>query len=140
VLLVSVGALASMAMAVAQRLHNQGIGVTVVDPRWVLPVPDTLAQLALGHKLVVTVEDNGLHGGVGSAVSAALRGAEVDVPCRDVGLPQRFYDHASRGEVLAQAGLTEQGVSRQITGWIAALGNTLAEDAADDAEISESFD
>jgi 1-deoxy-D-xylulose-5-phosphate synthase len=140
VLLVSVGAFASMAMAVAQRLHNQGIGVTVVDPRWVLPVPEALAELALGHKLVVTVEDNGLHGGVGSAVSAALRGAEVDVPCRDVGLPQRFYDHASRGEVLAQAGLTEQGVSRQITGWIAALGNTLAEDAADDAEISESFD
>jgi 1-deoxy-D-xylulose-5-phosphate synthase len=140
VLLVSVGAFASMALAVAQRLHNQGIGVTVVDPRWVLPVPDVLGELAVAHKLVVTVEDNGLHGGVGSAVSAALRGAEIDVPCRDVGLPQRFYDHASRGEVLAGVGLTEQGVSRQITGWIAALGSTLAEDAADGAEISESFD
>jgi 1-deoxy-D-xylulose-5-phosphate synthase len=54
-------------------------------------------------------------------VSAALRAAEIDVPCRDLGLPQRFFDHASRGEVLADAGLTDQHVARRITGWIAAL-------------------
>ena len=140
VLLVSVGAFASMALAVAQRLRNQGIGVTVIDPRWVLPVPDAVRELAVAHKLVVTVEDNGVHGGVGSSVSAALRAGEIDIPCRDVGLPQRFYDHASRGEVLTRVGLTEQDVSRQITGWIAALGSTLADDAADDAEISERLD
>ena len=52
---------------------TQGIGVTVVDPRWVLPVPEVMGELAKAHKLVVTVEDNGVHGGVGSAVSAALR-------------------------------------------------------------------
>jgi 1-deoxy-D-xylulose-5-phosphate synthase len=126
VLLVTVGAFASMALAVAERLRNQGIGVTVIDPRWVLPVSDVVLELALTHKLVVTLEDNGVNGGIGSAVSAALRRKEIDVPCRDVGLPQRFFDHASRGEVLAAAGLTEQDVARQITGWVAALGTGLA--------------
>lgn len=124
VLLISVGAFAPMALAVAHRLRDQGIGVTVVDPRWVLPVPPALAPLAAEHKLVVTVEDNGLAGGIGSAVSAALRAAEIDVPCRDVGLPQRFYDHASRSQVLAEVGLTEQDIARQITGWVAAIANT----------------
>lgn len=122
VLLVAVGAFASMALAVAERLRNQGIGVTVVDPRWVLPVSDVVGELASAHKLVVTLEDNGAAGGIGSAVSAALRRAEIDVPCRDVGLPQQFFDHASRGEVLAAVGLTDQDVARQITGWVAALG------------------
>ena len=123
VLLVAVGAFAPMALAVAERLHNQGIGVTVIDPRWVLPVSDGVLELAAQHKLVVTLEDNGVDGGVGSAVSAALRRAEIDVPCRDVGLPQQFFDHASRGEVLADAGLTDQDVARRITGWVAALGS-----------------
>jgi 1-deoxy-D-xylulose-5-phosphate synthase len=67
------------------------------------------------------LEDNGVNGGVGSAVSAALRRKEIDVPCRDVGLPQQFFDHASRGEVLTAVGLTGQDVARQITGWVAAL-------------------
>jgi 1-deoxy-D-xylulose-5-phosphate synthase len=131
VLLVAVGVFASMALAVAERLRNQGIGVTVIDPRWVLPVSGVVSELALTHKLVVTMEDNGVNGGVGSAVSAALRRKEIDVPCRDVGLPQQFFDHASRGEVLATAGLTEQDVARQITGWVAALGSGVA--SGDDA-------
>ncbi|MGD1111119.1 MAG: 1-deoxy-D-xylulose-5-phosphate synthase, partial [Mycobacterium sp.] len=127
VLLVGVGAFARMALGVAKRLHNQGIGVTVIDPRWVLPVPDGVIELASQHKLIVTLEDNGVHGGVGSAVSAALRSADIDVPCRDVGLPQEFFDQASRGEVLADLGLTDQGVARRITGWVAALGSSESE-------------
>jgi 1-deoxy-D-xylulose-5-phosphate synthase len=139
VLLVAVGAFASTGLAVAERLRNQGIGVTVIDPRWVLPVSDVVAELALGHKLVVTMEDNGVNGGVGSAVSAALRRKEIDVPCRDVGLPQQFFDHASRGEILAEAGLTEQDVARQITGWVAALSG-LSNGVESAAEISEHLD
>ena len=135
VLLVGVGAFVPMALAVAKRLHNQGIGVTVIDPRWVLPVSDGVIELAAQHKLLVTLEDNGVNGGVGSAVSAALRRAEIDTPCRDVGLPQEFYEHASRGEVLADLGLTDQDVARRITGWVAALGSPLAE-----AEIREHLD
>jgi len=135
VLLVGVGAFARMALGVAKRLHNQGIGVTVIDPRWVLPVPDGVIELASQHKLIVTLEDNGVHGGVGWAVSAALRSADIDVPCRDVGLPQEFFDQASRGEVLADLGLTDQGVARRITGWVAALGSSESE-----AEIREHLD
>jgi 1-deoxy-D-xylulose-5-phosphate synthase len=135
VLLVATGAFAPMALAVAKRLHNQGIGVTVVDPRWVLPVSDGVLELAVQHKLLVTLEDNGVNGGVGSAVSAALRRAEIDVPCRDVGLPQEFYDHGSRGEVLADLGLTDQDIARRITGWVAALGASEPE-----AEIREHLD
>ncbi|MGV0643497.1 1-deoxy-D-xylulose-5-phosphate synthase [Mycolicibacterium sp. XJ879] len=127
VLLVAVGPFAAMALKVAELLRSQGIGVTVVDPRWVLPVPEIIAELATAHKLVVTVEDNGVRGGIGSAVSAALRRAEVDVPCRDVGLPQEFFEQASRGEVLADVGLTDRNIARQITGWVAAQGSAVAE-------------
>ena len=135
VLLVAVGPFAAMALAVADLLRKQGIGVTVVDPRWVLPVPETISKLARGHKLVVTLEDNGVNGGVGSAVSAAFRRAEIAVPCRDVGLPQEFFTHASRGEVLAEVGLTDRTVARQITGWIAAQGA-----AVNEPEVSERLD
>jgi 1-deoxy-D-xylulose-5-phosphate synthase len=135
VLLVAVGPFAALARAAAERLRNQGIGVTVVDPRWVLPVPQAIAELAQTHKLVVTVEDNGVAGGVGSAVSAALRRAEIDVPCRDVGLPQQFFAQASRGEVLSDVGLTDRNVARQITGWVAALGAPDSE-----APVSERLD
>ncbi len=137
VLLVAVGAFASMALKVAERLRDQGMGVTVIDPRWVLPVSDVVVELAVAHKVVVTLEDNGVAGGVGSAVSAALRRSEIDVPCRDVGLPQQFFDHASRGEVLAEAGLTDQDVARRITGWVAALSRDGVESRA---EITERLD
>jgi 1-deoxy-D-xylulose-5-phosphate synthase len=135
VLLVAVGAFVPMALGVAKRLHKQGIGVTVIDPRWVLPVSDGVLELAVQHKLLVTLEDNGVNGGVGSAISAALRQAEIDLPCRDVGLRQEFYDHASRGEVLADLGLTAQDVARRVTGWVAALGSSESE-----AEIREHLD
>ncbi|HYB80619.1 MAG TPA: 1-deoxy-D-xylulose-5-phosphate synthase [Mycobacterium sp.] len=135
VLLVGVGAFAAMAVAVAKRLHNQGIGVTVIDPRWVLPVSQGVLELAVQHKLLVTLEDNGVNGGVGAAVSAALRRAEIDVPCRDVGLPQEFYEQTSRSELLADLGLTDQDVARRITGWVAALGSCVSE-----AEIPEHLD
>jgi 1-deoxy-D-xylulose-5-phosphate synthase len=129
VLLVGVGSFAAMALKVADRLRKQGIGVTVVDPRWVLPVPAVLGRMAAAHKLVVTCEDSGVRGGVGSAVSAALRADDIDVPCRDVAVPQQFLEHASRGEVLHDVGLTEQHIARQVTGWVAALGahETVAE-------------
>lgn len=127
VLLIAVGSFAQMGLAVAQRLQQQGIGVTVVDPRWVLPVPEALHTLAKAHKLVVTVEDSGVHGGIGSSVSAALRRNEIDVPCRDVGVPQEFQPHASRGEVLTDIGLTDQHIARQITGWVAALGSAVGD-------------
>ena len=99
VLLVSVGALAPMCLEIAALLDAQGITSTVVDPRWVKPVDAALPGLAARHRVVVTVEDNGRAGGVGSAVAQALRDAEVDVPLRDFGIPQQFLAHGSRKDV-----------------------------------------
>jgi 1-deoxy-D-xylulose-5-phosphate synthase len=124
VLLVGVGAFASLAVAAAGRLADQGIGVTVLDPRWVLPVPAALVRVAARHRLVVSVEDGGRHGGFGWSLAAALRDAEVNVPFRDLGVPQRFLAHASREEVLAELGLTAQDIARAVTGWAAGLIKT----------------
>lgn len=119
VLLVTVGALAELGMAAADRLSDQGVGVTVVDPRWIKPVPAELVALAAKHRLVVTVEDNGRHGGFGWALAAALRDADVDVPLRDLGLPQEFHGQGTRAEVLVSLGMTAQQVARRVTEWIA---------------------
>ncbi|WP_374985217.1 1-deoxy-D-xylulose-5-phosphate synthase [Streptomyces fradiae] len=121
VLLVSVGALAPMCLEIAGLLDKQGISTTVVDPRWVKPVDEAMAPLADRHRVVVTVEDNGRAGGVGSAVAQALRDAGVDVPLRDFGIPQRFLDHASRAEILAEIGLTAPDIARQVTGLVSKL-------------------
>jgi len=119
VLLVPVGAFGELGVAAAQRLADQGIGVTVVDPRWIHPVPPELVEMAADHKLVVTVEDGGRHGGFGWTLAAALRDADVEVPLRDLGVPQQFHQHAERPEVLAALGLTAQGVARRVTEWVA---------------------
>jgi 1-deoxy-D-xylulose-5-phosphate synthase len=119
VLLVTVGAFAELGLASAARLADQGIGVTVVDPRWVVPVPAELVGLAAGHRLVVTVEDGGRHGGFGWALAAALRDSDVDVPLRDLGVPNEFHAQGSRPEVFVRLGLTAQDVARRITEWAA---------------------
>nr|WP_204261667.1 1-deoxy-D-xylulose-5-phosphate synthase [Blastococcus saxobsidens] len=121
VLLVAVGSMVPMCLAAAERAADHGIGVTVVDPRWVLPVADELLDLAAGYRLVVTVEDGGRAGGVGTTLTQALQDRGVDVPVRSMGLPQQFFDHGSRGQVLADAGLTEQDVARRIAEWTSRL-------------------
>jgi 1-deoxy-D-xylulose-5-phosphate synthase len=131
VLLVAVGAFAGLGLAAAERLADQGIGVTVVDPRWVLPVPAELVALARSHRLVVTVEDSGRHGGFGSALAAVLRDAECDVPLRDLAVPQQFHAHGSREEVLGRVGLTAQDVARRVTEWAADLLREAQPETAD---------
>jgi 1-deoxy-D-xylulose-5-phosphate synthase len=122
VLLVAVGSMVPMCLAAAERAADHGIDVTVVDPRWVIPVSEELVALASGFRLVVTVEDGGRAGGIGTTLTQALQDCSCDVPVRSMGLPQQFFDHGSRGQVLADAGLTEQDVARRIAEWTAVLG------------------
>ncbi len=117
VLLVAVGAFGAMAVEAARLLAAPGIGVTVVDPRWALPVPVEIDGLAAQHRLVVTVEDGGRSGGVGAAITDRLAG--TGVPVHVLALPQEFLEPASRGELLVDLGLTGQAVARGITELIA---------------------
>ncbi len=121
VLLVGAGPMAITCLEAAVRLADQGIGVTVVDPRWVRPVDEALAEAAAGHRLVVTVEDNGRAGGFGDAVGRLLRDAGVDTCMRTYGLPQEFLEHGKREEILADAGLVPQHLARGITEAVARL-------------------
>jgi 1-deoxy-D-xylulose-5-phosphate synthase len=114
VLLVPVGAMASVALDVAKLLQAQGIGATVVDPRWVVPVPHSIVDLARDHRLVVTIEDGVRVGGIGTRVRQDLREAQVDTALNEVGLPDEFLEHATRGEILERVGLTAQHIAHDI--------------------------
>ncbi len=118
VLVVAVGSMAETCLDVADRCARQGIGVTVVDPRWVKPVPAEIVRMAGEVRCVVVVED-GLRGGVSGAVAQALRDARVPTPMRDFGIPLRFLDHAKRPEVLVEIGLTAQDIARDIVETVA---------------------
>ncbi|GAA2907045.1 1-deoxy-D-xylulose-5-phosphate synthase [Streptosporangium fragile] len=114
VLLVSVGAMAATCAEVAGRLAARGLGVTLVDPRWVKPVDRALLHLAGWHDLVVTVEDGARAGGVGAALAQALCDAGVDVPCRAFGVPTAFLPVAGRAELLEEVGLSAPGLEGEI--------------------------
>ena len=126
VLLVAIGAFGHLGVEVAARLAEQGYGVTVVDPRWVRPVPVELVALAREHRLVVTVEDGVRTGGVGDALAKSLRDADVWVPLRDLGVPADWHPHGSRAEILTGLGLTAQDVARQVTEWVTSLEDASA--------------
>jgi 1-deoxy-D-xylulose-5-phosphate synthase len=121
VLLLGAGPMAGVCVEAAGKLADQGIGVTVVDPRWLKPLDETLAEAAAGHRLVVTVEDNGRAGGFGDAVCRLLRDAGVGTPVRTFGLPQEFLAHGKREEILADAGLVPQHLAREVTEAVARL-------------------
>ncbi len=114
VLIVGVGAMATTAVEVGERLVAQGIGVTVVDPRWVVPLDPALVDLARDHALVVHLEDNGVVGGCGSRLLQTLNETGVTTPVRIHGIPQQFLGHAKRGVILERIGLDAQSLARGI--------------------------
>jgi len=114
VLIIGVGSFAATAIEVAELLASQGIGATVVDPRWILPVNVDLIAMARDHRLVVTIEDGLKTGGFGSRVRQELRAHEVDTALSEVGVPAEFLEHAERNEILERLGLTAKAISRDI--------------------------
>jgi 1-deoxy-D-xylulose-5-phosphate synthase len=128
VLLLGIGPMAGVCTDAADRLADHGIGVTVVDPRWVKPLDTALTAAARQHGLVVTVEDNGRVGGFGDAVARLLRDSDVDTPVRTFGLEQRFLEHGERAQVLEAQGLTPQHLARQITEIVAQRAPELADE------------
>jgi 1-deoxy-D-xylulose-5-phosphate synthase len=114
VLLVAVGSMAKIALHVTSLLAAQGIGSTVIDPRWVVPVADSVIELAAKHRLVVTIEDGIRVGGIGTRIRQAMRAAQVDTALNEVGLPDEFLEHATRDEILDRVGLNAQTIARDI--------------------------
>jgi 1-deoxy-D-xylulose-5-phosphate synthase len=114
VLLVTVGPMAELGLKVADRLAAQGIGATVVDPRWVVPVPKSVISLAAEHRIVVTIEDGIRVGGIGTRVRQDLREAGIDTAVDELGLPDEFIDHSTREQILEDAGLTPQKIARDL--------------------------
>jgi 1-deoxy-D-xylulose-5-phosphate synthase len=121
VLIVGVGAMASTSVEVAARLVAQGIGVTVVDPRWVKPVDPALLDLAREHRLVVSIEDNGVIGGCGAVLLQTLNAARIETPVRLHGIPQEFLGHAKRAVLLERMGLDAQTLARSVVEDVTAL-------------------
>ena len=117
VLLVAHGVFAHLAVDAATRMSAQGVPCAVVDPVWALPVNPALVELCGAADLVVTLEDGGVSGGLGAALALACGRAGVWTPLRHLGVPQQFLDHASRGEVLEELGLTAQDVARTVVEW-----------------------
>jgi 1-deoxy-D-xylulose-5-phosphate synthase len=114
VLIVTVGPMAALGLDVAERLADQGIGATVIDPRWVVPVPTSVIEMARDHRIVVSIEDGVRVGGIGTRIRQDLRAAGVDTPVTELGLPDEFLPHGSREQILDLVDLTPQAIARDL--------------------------
>ena len=117
VLMVSVGAMASLAVEAASSAYREGVGVTVIDPRWVKPLPQSLISMAQRYKSVVVLEDGIRHGGIASSISELFRDAGVNVPLHSIGVPLDFLEHSKRSEILNDIGVTAQNIARSVVEW-----------------------
>ncbi|GJN42350.1 1-deoxy-D-xylulose-5-phosphate synthase [Corynebacterium ammoniagenes] len=118
VLIISVGAMSARSLGAAEILEEQGMAVTVVDPRWLCPVAPSLVEMADEHDIVVVAEDGMMRAGVGSLFDEAFSAAEVDTPLRRVAFPSIFPKHGSRGEVLEEVGMDADGIAAAVTEWV----------------------
>lgn len=121
VLLISVGALANLALEAAAQAHREGVGVTVIDPRWVKPLPVSLVNMAEGYKRVVVMEDGIRHGGIASTISEMFQDAGIATPIHSIGVPLTFIEHSKRSEIMEELGITAQHITRSIVEWSSSL-------------------
>jgi 1-deoxy-D-xylulose-5-phosphate synthase len=121
VLLISVGAMAAIAVEAASSAYREGVGVTVIDPRWVKPLPESLVRMAQRYNSVVVLEDGIRHGGIASSISELFRDAGVSIPLHSIGVPLEFIEHSKRGEILSDIGITSQNIARSVVEWSSSL-------------------
>ncbi len=117
VLMISVGAMASLAVEAASSAYREGVGVTVIDPRWVKPLPQSLISMAQRYTSVVVLEDGIRHGGIASSISELFRDSGVNVPLHSIGVPLDFLEHSKRSEILNDIGITAQNIARSVVEW-----------------------
>jgi 1-deoxy-D-xylulose-5-phosphate synthase len=117
ILLVSIGAFAAIAVEAAGQAYREGVGVTVIDPRWVKPLPESLVTMAQRYKSVVVLEDGIKHGGIASTISELFRESQLNVPVHSIGVPLTFIEHAKRSEILEDLGITVQNITRSLVAW-----------------------
>ena len=117
VLLVSIGAMAAIAVEAASMAYREGVGVTVIDPRWVKPLPASLVTIAQRYKSVVVLEDGIKHGGIASSISEAFRESGLATPIHSIGIPLEFIEHSKRSEIMHDLGITVQSIARSIVEW-----------------------
>lgn len=117
ILLVSIGAFAAIAVEAAAQAYREGVGVTVIDPRWVKPLPKSLITMAQRYKSVVVLEDGIKHGGIASTISELFREANLNVPVHSIGVPLEFLEHAKRAQILEDLGITVQNITRSLVTW-----------------------
>ncbi|MEG0363483.1 MAG: 1-deoxy-D-xylulose-5-phosphate synthase, partial [Aurantimicrobium sp.] len=139
VLIVAIGAFATLGLEVATRLAQQGIGATVVDPRWVVPVPTSIIDMARDHRLVITLEDGVRVGGIGTRIRQDLRSAGVDTAVDELGLPDEFLDHGTREEILAEAGMTAQDIARDVVAQVLGSKIPVARPLPEESQVSDSL-
>jgi 1-deoxy-D-xylulose-5-phosphate synthase len=123
ILLISVGAMATISVEAAAQAYREGVGVTVIDPRWVKPLPQALITMAQRYSCVVVVEDGIKHAGIGSTVAELLREAGLELPIHSIGVPLEFIEHSKREEIMNDLGINVQNITRNLVSWsIAAQG------------------
>ena len=110
VALLAFGSLVKPALDAAEDLD-----ATVADMRFVKPLDaDLVAELAATHRLLVTVEENAVLGGAGSAVAEALAERSILAPLLHLGLPDRFVDHGDQAQLLESVGLDRAGIAAAV--------------------------
>ena len=124
VLLVSIGSMAAIAVEAASMAYREGVGVTVIDPRWVKPLPTSLITMSQRYKSVVVLEDGIKHGGIASSISEMFRESGLSAPIHSIGVPLEFIEHSKRSEILNDLGITAQNISRSIVEWNSANTST----------------
>ncbi len=120
VAIVALGTMVLPAVAAAERLASDGVRAAVFDARFVQPLDAAaIAELATRCGRVVTVEEAVLAGGFGSAVLEMLAAKNLPTPVLRLGIPDLLVPHGTRGQQLANLGLTPEGLATSIGAWVA---------------------